>query len=222
MLLVPLVGKSQNVKVDSLKSLPEVKVAGDTSLIAQVDSTVKAKKIKFMPDPKTATRLALIPGGGQIYNRDYWKLPLIYLSIGGGIYTTTLNHKKYKDFRAAYESFYDMVEASPTFGQLLPGYTVEKRMPVRVRNLLNTKSEIVEATKDGIERQKNYWRRNKTLAIAFSGLIYTLTIIEANVAAHLKGFDLSDDLTLQVAPKVSQPMMVAPTPGVRLVFNFKN
>lgn len=214
-------GKSQNVKVDSLKSLPEVKVAGDTSLIAQVDSTVKAKKIKFIPDPKTATRLALIPGGGQIYNRDYWKLPFIYLSLGGGIYTYHLNTLKYNDFLKAYESFYDMDKKSATYGQLLPGYTVEKRMPVKVRNLLNTKSEVVDATKDGIERQKNYWRRNRNLAIIVSGLIYTLTIIEANVAAHLKGFDLSDDLTLQVAPKVSQPMMMEPTPGVRLVFNFK-
>jgi len=221
-LLAPYVGMSQKPTVDSLRSVPRTAGISDSTVIAVADSLL-GKKVnnKFIPNPKRATRLALIPGFGQLYNRDYWKLPLIYLSMGGGIYTWNLNRLKYNDFLEAYESFYDLDPSSARYGQLKAGITPDTRVSVRVRNLLNTESEYIEATRDGIERQKNYWRRNKNLSIIVVGLIYSLTIIEANVAAHLKTFDLTDDLTLRIEPKMSQPMMRQPAPGLRLVFNLK-
>lgn len=213
-------GFSQKVVKDSLRKANQPVVVTDSALTVVSDSVRRALgkdgKKKFVPVPKTATRLAFIPGAGQIYNRDYWKLPIVYLAIGGGIYTYHLNSIKYKDFRTAYESFYDLKT-----GSLKPGLTADSTRMVRVRNLLNTKSEYVAARRDAIERQKNYWRRNRNLAIVFTGLIYTLSIIETNVAAHLKTFDLSEDLTLRVEPKISQPMTGQPAPGIRLVFNFK-
>jgi hypothetical protein len=220
-LLAPYVGMSQKPTIDSLRSVPRQIGVADSTVAVIADSLLgKNGKKKFMPVPRTATRLALIPGGGQIYNRDYWKLPLIYLSMGGGIYTWNLNRLKYNDFLTAYEQFYilDVPDTDPTYGSLRPGVS---NVEVKVRNLLNTSSEMRTATRDQIERQKNYWRRNKNLSIIVVGLIYSLTIIEANVAAHLKTFDLSDDLTLRVEPKISQPMMRQPAPGLRLVFNLK-
>jgi hypothetical protein len=220
-MLFPLQGYSQVTAKDSLKKGYSPLVVTDSTIISAADSLNQNRKKKFMPVPRTATRLALIPGGGQIYNRDYWKLPLIYLSMGGGIYTFHLNSIKYKDFRTAYESFYDLNKDSPTFGQLKPGLTPDSTRTVRVRNLFNTESTYQKAGRDAIERQKNYWRRNKNLAIIVTGLIYSLTIIEANVAAHLKTFDLSDDISLRVEPKLSHPMVRQPAPGLRVVFNFK-
>ena len=220
MLLIPKAGFSQKVKVDSVMKAVEPVVVSDSTVAVVSDSLKsilgKNGKKKFMPVPKTATRLALIPGGGQIYNRDYWKLSIVYLAIGGGIYTYHLNSIKYKDFLKAYKSFYDLKT-----GSLLPGVTTDTKKPVFVRNLLATSGDTVEATRDAIERQKNYWRRNRNLAIIVSGLIYSLSIVEANVAAHLKTFDLSDDISLRVEPKLSQPMFNQPAPGVRLVFNIK-
>lgn len=217
MLLIPLVGNGQKLTVDTLRA-----VQGQTDAEVVADTLqVKKGKTKFMPVPKKATRLALIPGGGQIYNRDYWKLPFIYLSMGGGIYAFHLNRVKYNDFRKSYMDFYDMDKKSLRYGQLKAGYTADTRLPVVVRNLFDTERDTVTATRDAIERQKNYWRRNKNLSIIVTGLIYSLTIIEANVAAHLKTFDLTDDLTLRVEPKISQPLMREPTPGLRLVFNLK-
>ena len=219
-LLVPSVGISQKVAKDSLKNTRQPIIVTDSTVNIIADSVkaglTKEGKKKFTPVPKRATRLALIPGGGQLYNRDYWKLPIIYLALGGGGYTYYLNSIKYKDFLTAYKQFYD-----EKTGALLPGLTVDSTRIVRVRNLLGTQSTYVAARRDAIERQKNYWRRNRNLAIIASGLIYTLTIIEANVAAHLKTFDLSDDLTLKVGPKFSQPYLQQPAPGLRLVFNFK-
>lgn len=220
-LLGPLVGMSQKTTKDTVKTVPRTAVVSDSAVVAVVDSLLgKNGKKKFMPNPKIATRLALIPGGGQAYNRDYWKLPIIYLSIGGGVYAWNLNRLKYNDFLSAYEEFYilDVSKDDPKYGTLKPDMPTNT---VRVRNLFNTESEIRTATKDQIERQKNYWRRNKNLSIIVAGLIYSLTIIEANVAAHLKTFDLSDDLSLRVEPKISQPLMREPTPGLRLVFNIK-
>lgn len=224
-LFIPFIGYAQKVENDSLKRARKSVIVSDSTITVGSDSIKfaqgKGGKKKFVPVPKTATRFALIPGGGQIYNRDYWKVPIIYLALGGGGYTYYLNSIKYKDFLKAYNSFYDLNPDSPTYGQIKKGLTPDSTRIVRVRNLLNTQSDYVAARRDAIERQKNYWRRNRNLAIIFTGLIYTLTIIETNVAAHLKTFDLSDDLTLQVQPKLSQPMIRQPAPGLRLVFNFK-
>ena len=216
MLLVSYNGISQKVANDSVAGRTQPMVA-DTALHTLSDSAkvaISGRK-KFIPIPKKAARLAFIPGAGQIYNRDYWKLPLIYLSMGGGIYAYHLNSLKYQDFLKVYRKFYD------DKGALAPGVTTDTKMIVKVRNLFNTSFTLDSASRDAIERQKNYWRRNKNLSIIVTGLIYTLTIVEANVAAHLKTFDLSDDLTFRLEPKISQPLMRQPAPGLRLVFNFK-
>ncbi|MCE7066037.1 DUF5683 domain-containing protein [Dyadobacter sp. CY326] len=213
---------AQRVSKDSVGKEGVPIISADSAVISTLDSVNRSgKRKKFMPNPKTATRLALIPGGGQIYNRDYWKLPIVYIAFGGGLYTYYLNSLKYHDYLDTYRSFYDLDPSSKNYGNLIPGYTPDLEKPIRVRNLLNTNSEMTEATRDQAARGKNYWRRNRGFSLIVSGLIYTLSIIEANVAAHLKTFDLSEDLTLRVEPKLNQPAMLTPTPGVRLVFNLK-
>ena len=183
--------------------------AGNLPSVDSSKSNVNIKK-KFYPNPGIAAKFALLPGAGQIYNRDYWKVPIVYLCLGGGIYAYCLNAMKYNDFLDAYESFYD------ANGVPSPG-----RRIVRVRNLFNTSSALDSASRDQIERQKNCWRRNKNLSVILTGVIYSLSIIEANVAAHLKTFDLSDDLSFRVEPKFSQPIMKKTAPGIRIVFCFK-
>jgi hypothetical protein len=213
---------AQKSKKDTLQRGEAQIITTDSTLIGEIDSlTGKKKEKKFFPVPKTATRLALIPGGGQIYNRDYWKLPIVYIAFGGGLYAYYLNSLKYHDYLDTYRSFYDLDPNSPTYGSIKKGLTPDSTKAIRVRNLLNTNSEMTVATRDQAARGKNYWRRNRGFALIVSGLIYTLSIVEANVAAHLKTFDLSEDLTLRVEPKLNQPAMLTPTPGVRLVFNLK-
>ncbi|CAG5068677.1 hypothetical protein DYBT9623_01409 [Dyadobacter sp. CECT 9623] len=204
---------------DSIQVMEVPVVVNDSTVLLPGDS-LKNVKGKFMPVPRTATRMALIPGMGQIYNRDYWKAPIVYIAFGGGLYAYYLNSLKYRDYLSAYKQFYILEEDSPKYGQPRPEL-VDSSVTVRVRNLLNTKSEYLPASRDQAVRGKNYWRRNRGFALIVTGLIYTLSIIEANVAAHLKTFDLSDDLTLRVEPKLHQPAMLTPTPGVRLVFNLK-
>jgi len=172
---------------------------------------------KSLPNPKTSVRLAIIPGIGQLYNRDYWKLPIVYLSLGGGIYAYHLNSLKYHDFLSAYKSFYDL-----STGELAKGVTADSKKIVRIRNLLNTSSRYDSASIDQIQRQKNYWRRFRNVALLTTGALYVLSIIEANVAAHLKGFDISGDLTLHIMPKLSQPAGNRTSLGLQLFLTFKN
>lgn len=219
MVLCSVNATAQKASKDSTEN-GQVQIMTADSVVIAADST-DGKRKKFMPVPKTATRLALIPGGGQIYNRDYWKLPIVYIAFGGGIYAYFLNSLKYHDYLDTYRNFYDLNPASPTYGSIKAGLTADSRLPIKVRNLLNTSSEMTEATRDQAARGKNYWRRNRGFSLIVSGLIYTLSIIEANVAAHLKTFDLSEDLTFRIEPKLNQPSMITPTPGVRLVFNLK-
>ena len=213
--------QAQKTEKDSIKNGQVQMMTADSVVISATDSVDGNKRKKFMPVPKTATRLALIPGGGQIYNRDYWKLPIVYIAFGGGLYAYYLNSIKYHDYLDTYRNFYDLDPNSLNYGNIKTGLTADSRLPIKVRNLLNTSSEMTEATRDQAARGKNYWRRNRGFSLIVSGLIYTLSIIEANVAAHLKTFDLSEDLTFRIEPKLNQPSMLTPTPGVRLVFNLK-
>ncbi|TDE14476.1 DUF5683 domain-containing protein [Dyadobacter psychrotolerans] len=216
LLLIPFCGVcQQTLKQSNLQT----SVSAAAGALGPDSVNKQNARKKFSPVPQRATRLALIPGFGQLYNHDYWKLPIVYLSMGGGIYSYYLNNLKYKDFLTAYKTFYEMDKNSKTFGQLKPGITQDSSRLTRVRNLFNTESEYIKLSRDVVERQKNYWRRNRNLSLIVTGLIYSLSIIEANVAAHLKTFDLSDDLTLRVEPKLSQPLLRQATPGVRLVLN---
>ena len=227
--------QAQTISIDSLKMKPGEVVVKDSAVITIPDSVLALRKSKkFVPNPSLATKLALIPGGGQAYNRDYWKLPIIYAGIGGGIYAFLLNTKKYNDYLTSYKSFYDFTgtkESNTNYGKVISGVSTR---PVFIRSFWTLKAapdsvgaaggapgEWKDGTIDQIKRGKDYWRRNKNLSIIVAVAIYGLTIIEANVAAHLKTFDLTDDLSLNIEPKFNQPMMTQPTPGVRLVFNFK-
>jgi len=166
--------------------------------------------------PRKAVLLAIVPGLGQGYNGDFWKLPIVYAALGGSIFTVHLNSLKYHDYLKAYWSFYDHSTGTPAHGT-----TEDTEMPVRVRNLLNTKSTVKMLTKDQIVRNKDVWRRYRNVSILTSGLIYVLTIIEANVAAHLKTFDVSDDLSVRIGPGAVGVPFSAFTPGLQMVFNFK-
>lgn len=207
--------KGQGALKDTLnKQLIKVDSLGRPTLDSLLS---KSQKSKFMPNPKTATMLALIPGGGQLYNRDYWKLGLVYAAMAGGTWTSIYWSVRYNDMKRGYFSFYD-----EEF-ELKPGYTIETVRPVLYRGgILNGKRvDDLELTLDQVNRLKNQYRRYKGLSIIATGFIYTLSIIEANVAAHLKTFDLSEDLALRIEPKISQPMVQQPAPGLRLVFSFK-
>ena len=147
------------------------------------------KKGRFIPDPKKALWMAIIfPGGGQIYNRKYWKLPLIYGGFMGCIYAMTWNNTMYRDYSQAYVDIMDNDENTKSYENFIPTHYDVKANKQRLQDLF--------------KRKKNYYRRFRDLSIFCMIGVYALSIIDAYVDAELSSFDISRDLTMKVHPAV--------------------
>lgn len=190
-----------------------VVIKGDTVPVAPVTS-----KRKFLPDPKKALRLSLLTpvlGGGQIYNRDYWKLPFVYAGYGASIYFIILNVDRYGTMVGHYKEFYHLDDPSnPNYGQLNSAVKT-------VKVYIKSQDRYADMSIDQVQRVKDTYRRWRDWSFFALGAVYALAAIEANVAAHMKTFDLSDDLSMRVQPSVVQPHMTKPVPGLKLVFLVK-
>ncbi|MBQ8607372.1 MAG: hypothetical protein IJ417_04175 [Bacteroidaceae bacterium] len=152
------------------------------------NSSEKEKKV-FIPDPVKATWLAAVfPGGGQIYNRKYWKLPIIYGGFVGCAYALSWNGQMYSDYSQAYlDIMDDSPETDSYLDMLPPGYNVEAN---------------IDYLKKVIKRKKDYYRRYRDMSIFIFIGVYAISIIDAYVDAELASFDISKDLTLKMSPAV--------------------
>ena len=149
------------------------------------------KRKQWVPNPTKATWLALvIPGGGQIYNRKYWKLPIVYGGFAGCAYALSWNNKMYKDYMSAYkDAANENWNASSITDLLPPGYIN------RV-----SKTQLTEA----LRKRKDLYRRYRDMSIfAFIG-VYLLSVVDAYVDAELSNFDITPDLSMRVEPTVIQ------------------
>lgn len=141
----------------------------------------------FIPDPNRALWLSLVfPGGGQIYNRKYWKLPVFYGGFLGCFYAFTWNQQMYMDYSQAYLDIMDDNPETNSYLDMFPSsYEIDKN---------------VERFKTVFKNRKDRFRRWRDLsAFCFVG-VYLLSVIDAYVDAHLSAFDISDDLSLHLSP----------------------
>jgi len=149
------------------------------------------KNDRFIPDPKKALWLAIvIPGGGQIYNRKYWKLPLVYGGFLGCVYAMTWNNTMYRDYSQAYIDITDSDENTKSYENFIPAHYDVEANKTRLQ--------------DVFRRKKNYYRRFRDLSIFCMMGVYALSIIDAYVDAELSSFDISRDLTMKVHPTIIQ------------------
>ena len=162
------------------------------SPIMAIDSSAvaspKPKKI-WKPDATTATWLALvIPGGGQIYNRKYWKLPIVYGGFVGCMYAYNWNGQMYKDYRQAYLDIMDSDPNTDSYKDFFrPGFNFEANK---------------EYLKSVFKKRKDRYRRWRDLSIFATIGVYALSVIDAYVDAQLANFDISDDINLSIEPQV--------------------
>ena len=177
------------VEADSLPSL----TADSISLV--VDTTMIHKELvdkwsTWRPDPKRALWLALvIPGGGQIYNRKYWKLPIVYGGFIGCIYAMNWNNTMYKDYSQAYLDLMDNDPGTQSYNQFLHlGTTITPSNENRY--------------KDIFKKRKDKYRRWRDLSFFVMLGVYALSVIDAYVDAELSVFDISKDLSLKVEPTI--------------------
>lgn len=178
------------IPVDSLP-----KVAQKLSNVDRVDSIMRHHSPK-----KAAIRSAILPGWGQIYNRKYWKLPIVYGALGASAAVFSYNLKWYRWTRYAFKVAYTRDTAN--FGNVHPElqYFVQ-----------NGRTNDLQSYRNGFRRDIDY------SAIIFI-LLWGLNVVDATVDAHLKPFDVSPDLSLKL--KLG-PSEMARTNGVSLVLAFK-
>lgn len=173
----------------------QVRSAPDTALKQVVSDSLRQQKaaeaaqpaivqgptaigLPFQPNPKKAGMFsAIVPGLGQAYNRQYWKLGIIYAGVGASAYFIHFNNKQYQTYRKAYIARID--------GD--PG---------------TTDPYVGIYTTDALKQLQDGYKQYLDLTVLVSGLGYVLQVMDAVVYAHLKNFDISRDLSLRVAPVV--------------------
>jgi len=192
-------------KPDTLKKVPvdSLQSVATPVHLSKVDSMMKYHS------PKTAAiRSALVPGWGQIYNRKYWKLPIVYGALGvtGGIFIYNL--KNYRDLRFAYKA---RVEASPSATNPRP--TAADSV-----NYYKAKPLLRDLDINALLTYRDDFRRNIDYSVLVFILFWGLNVADATVDAHLKSFDVSPDLSFHLKFGHSQ---LAGTNGVSLVLAFK-
>ena len=190
-------GISAQEKTDSLAS-DSLATMEDTSVSLNVDSLVKAKTPKatkdwstWRPNPKRALWLALvIPGGGQIYNRKYWKLPIVYGGFMGCLYAMSWNNTMYKDYSQAY---LDLVDNDPN--------TQSYNSFLHIGTTIKTDADK-KRYEDLFKKRRDKYRRWRDLSFFVMLGVYALSVVDAYVDAELSVFDISKDLSLKVEPTV--------------------
>jgi hypothetical protein len=178
--------------------------APKNSAVTKKDSTlVKSDtivKLKFRPQVATR-RSAILPGWGQATNKEYWKIPLVYgvLAIPGALYF--YNDSWYNKTKYAYEAKFKA--QAPTLDS---------------SGLAGIDPQLKNLGLASLQSYRNTFRRDRDYSILYFILAWGLQVADATVFAHLKQFDVSDDLSLQVKPQFNPNTR---TPGLGLVFNFK-
>jgi hypothetical protein len=143
----------------------------------------------FKPKPGTAAWLAIVPGLGQIYNRKYWKLPLVYGGFVGLAYGINWNGRYYSDYKQAYSDFIDEDPTTHSWIYMLPtGQDPETVNSSSFKNSLKSKMDL--------------YRRYRDLCIIGIAGLYVLTIVDAFVDAQLFDFDISPNLTFNIEPTI--------------------
>jgi hypothetical protein len=154
-------------------------------------STIDSAKVivpKAVHSPRKATIYsAVFPGLGQIYNRKYWKVPLVYGGFATLGYFINFNNEQYTTYKQAYS---DLIDKDP--------YT-DSYLKLKVNPSLLQPDRISNFT-EALRRQKDYWRRNRDLVVIGTVVFYAVNIIDASVDAHFFNFDISDDLTINWVP----------------------
>lgn len=184
--------RTDSLIVNDSGTVIRARITADTAIVKT--DTVR----KFSPR-KAAIRSAILPGWGQVYNKKYWKVPLVYAAIGIPAYTFFYNKQWYEKTRDAAK-------------MLSLGDTID------FRNRVDPKLHVFFTTTNSVSSLLNYrnqFRRDMDYSVLFFLVAWGLNVVDATVDAHLKGFDVSEDLSLKIQPRFERGA------GIAIVLKFK-
>jgi Family of unknown function (DUF5683) len=194
---------SQSISIDTTQS---VKLETLKKVLTKQDSIKKGYKII----PRMSTiHSAMVPGWGQIDNRQYWKLPLVAGAFGTVIFFIVRNNNRYLYYRDRLVETY-----IPIFPDLNP--------PNRVTFDIYETANKVSWDQNQITSAVSFYRKNRDFSYLFLLVAWAANIIDANVTAHLKTFDVTDDISLKIQPTFTNPEFgTMPVYGAKLTLAFK-
>ncbi|KJD32375.1 hypothetical protein PK35_11950 [Tamlana nanhaiensis] len=167
-----------------------------------IDSIIEIREpIDALRPAKAAFFSAILPGLGQVYNKKYWKVPLVYAAIGTGLYFYIDNSKQYNRYRDAYKS-------------RLAGFTTDEFYYDSNGNFLETP----RITTENLETAQDFYKKNKEISLLVTIGLYALNIIDANVDAHLMQYNVDENLSLAPHYEFNQ---IDATSNLGLTLNFK-
>lgn len=192
--------KGENQEIDSLRT--DLREEG---IVLQDSVIIKKKPINPLAPSKAAFYSAVLPGLGQIYNKRYWKLPIVYGVIGGSAYAYIWNDGWYDRFRTA-------------FKRRQAGF-IDDEFYDRDNN--NAIGDPPDFDIDVLENQQERFQRDRDLWLLVTIAMYALNIVDANVDAHLKQFNVDEDLSMDFEPFMAiDPVTMSPNYGMALVIKF--
>ncbi len=159
-------------------------------IIRPIDSTKIKRRIKDSiilagHSPRIATRRsAIIPGWGQAYNHEYWKIPIVYGVLAIPTVAYIYNNNYYQKTKFAYEALFKAQSGDSS-------------------NLAAIDPELVNLSIGSLQNYRNQFRRDRDYAILFFLLAWGLQVADATVFAHLKQFNVSNDLSMQIKPTIN-------------------
>ena len=187
--------RTQTAKATAADSLNPILTQQDTlHMLSTTNDSLKIAKQRnwatWRPNPKRAMWLALVlPGAGQIYNRKYWKLPIVYGGFVGCVYALRWNNQMYHDYSQAYLDLMDDDPNTQSYNQFLHlGAQINSSNMARFQKLF--------------KNRKDTYRRWRDLSVFCLIGVYALSVIDAYVDASLSEFDISKDLSLRVEPTI--------------------
>ena len=175
-------------------------------------------QVAWRPDPLRAVWLgAICPGLGQMYNRSWWKVPIVYGALMGCGYAIMTNQQSYAEYKRAYIDLYNDINSdegvsddiTKSYNAIIPdGYDI---------SIYGGASSYLSK----LEKQENSYRRYRDLSIVVTVVVYALSLVDAYVDAQLFDFDISPDLSMQVEPALHyDPMMHRANGEVHLAIKF--
>ena len=158
------------------------------------------------------------PGLGQIYNRKYWKIPLVYAGFGGMVYALGFNTNLYNDYMKAYQDFTDNIPETDSYVNFVRGMDPAEYDPVKHPG---ANQSNVSWVKDGLLKNVDYYKRYRDLSYIGIAAWYLLSALDANVDASLFNYDISDNLDLSIAPlQIKSPDYIGAGLNVSFKINF--
>lgn len=184
--------QKDSLAVESLSLEDSITIDSASLSKALAPKALRKKRnwVTWRPDTKRAMWLALVlPGAGQIYNRKYWKLPIIYGGFVGCAYAMSWNNQMYHDYSQAYLDIMDDDPNTQSYNQFLHlGAKID--------------ASNIERYKEIFRKRKDRYRRWRDMSMFVMIGVYAFSVIDAYVDASLSEFDISDDLSLRVEPTV--------------------